>query len=102
MLLAMWGWLKSGFIDNMPQAIMVTGRLYDEATVCASRLPTNKRRSGTSGILRCEGRHRGTETQRQLFQNAIAAKQRWRLEKSFAARLCLCGASVISEACRLA
>ena len=26
--------LKSGFIDNMPQAIMVTGRLYDEATVC--------------------------------------------------------------------
>jgi Asp-tRNA(Asn)/Glu-tRNA(Gln) amidotransferase A subunit family amidase len=26
--------LKSGFIDHMPQAIMVTGRLYDEATVC--------------------------------------------------------------------
>jgi Asp-tRNA(Asn)/Glu-tRNA(Gln) amidotransferase A subunit family amidase len=26
--------LKSGFIDNMPQAIMVTGRLYDEATIC--------------------------------------------------------------------
>ncbi len=26
--------LKSGFIENMPQAIMVTGRLYDEATVC--------------------------------------------------------------------
>ena len=26
--------LKCGFIDNMPQAIMVTGRLYDEATVC--------------------------------------------------------------------
>ncbi len=26
--------LKTGFIDNMPQAIMVTGRLYDEATVC--------------------------------------------------------------------
>jgi Asp-tRNA(Asn)/Glu-tRNA(Gln) amidotransferase A subunit family amidase len=26
--------LKSGFIDNMPQSIMVTGRLYDEATVC--------------------------------------------------------------------
>jgi Asp-tRNA(Asn)/Glu-tRNA(Gln) amidotransferase A subunit family amidase len=26
--------LKSGFIDNMPAAIMVTGRLYDEATVC--------------------------------------------------------------------
>jgi Asp-tRNA(Asn)/Glu-tRNA(Gln) amidotransferase A subunit family amidase len=26
--------LRSGFIDNMPQAIMVTGRLYDEATVC--------------------------------------------------------------------
>jgi Asp-tRNA(Asn)/Glu-tRNA(Gln) amidotransferase A subunit family amidase len=26
--------LKSGFVDNMPQAIMVTGRLYDEATVC--------------------------------------------------------------------
>ena len=26
--------LKSGFIDNMPPAIMVTGRLYDEATVC--------------------------------------------------------------------
>jgi Asp-tRNA(Asn)/Glu-tRNA(Gln) amidotransferase A subunit family amidase len=26
--------LKSGFVDNMPAAIMVTGRLYDEATVC--------------------------------------------------------------------
>ncbi|OFW45688.1 MAG: hypothetical protein A3J29_14995 [Acidobacteria bacterium RIFCSPLOWO2_12_FULL_67_14b] len=26
--------LKCGFIDNMPAAIMVTGRLYDEATVC--------------------------------------------------------------------
>jgi Asp-tRNA(Asn)/Glu-tRNA(Gln) amidotransferase A subunit family amidase len=26
--------LKSGFLDNMPAAIMVTGRLYDEATVC--------------------------------------------------------------------
>lgn len=26
--------LKCGFIDNMPQSIMVTGRLYDEATVC--------------------------------------------------------------------
>jgi Asp-tRNA(Asn)/Glu-tRNA(Gln) amidotransferase A subunit family amidase len=26
--------LKSGFIDNMPASIMVTGRLYDEATVC--------------------------------------------------------------------
>ena len=26
--------LKCGFIDNMPQSIMVTGRLFDEATVC--------------------------------------------------------------------
>lgn len=26
--------LKCGFIDSMPMAIMVTGRLYDEATVC--------------------------------------------------------------------
>lgn len=26
--------LKCGFIDNMPQSLMVTGRLYDEATVC--------------------------------------------------------------------
>jgi Asp-tRNA(Asn)/Glu-tRNA(Gln) amidotransferase A subunit family amidase len=26
--------LKSGFIDNMPASIMVTGRLYDEATLC--------------------------------------------------------------------
>jgi Asp-tRNA(Asn)/Glu-tRNA(Gln) amidotransferase A subunit family amidase len=26
--------LKCGFIDNMPQSIMVTGRLYDEATIC--------------------------------------------------------------------
>jgi Asp-tRNA(Asn)/Glu-tRNA(Gln) amidotransferase A subunit family amidase len=26
--------LKSGFIDNMPQSIMVTGRLYDEGTLC--------------------------------------------------------------------
>jgi len=26
--------LKCGFIDNMPQSIMVTGRLYDEATMC--------------------------------------------------------------------
>ena len=26
--------LKCGFIDNMPAAIMMTGRLYDEATVC--------------------------------------------------------------------
>jgi Asp-tRNA(Asn)/Glu-tRNA(Gln) amidotransferase A subunit family amidase len=26
--------LKCGFVDNMPQSIMVTGRLYDEATVC--------------------------------------------------------------------
>jgi Asp-tRNA(Asn)/Glu-tRNA(Gln) amidotransferase A subunit family amidase len=25
--------LKSGFVDGMPQALMVTGRLYDEATV---------------------------------------------------------------------
>ncbi|MEO5742872.1 MAG: amidase [Vicinamibacterales bacterium] len=30
--------LKSGFIDNMPQAIMITGRLYDEATVCSVAL----------------------------------------------------------------
>ena len=26
--------LKCGFVDNMPQSIMVTDRLYDEATVC--------------------------------------------------------------------
>jgi Asp-tRNA(Asn)/Glu-tRNA(Gln) amidotransferase A subunit family amidase len=26
--------VKCGFIDNMPQSIMVTGRLYDEATIC--------------------------------------------------------------------
>ena len=26
--------LKCGFIDNLPASIMVTGRLYDEATVC--------------------------------------------------------------------
>ncbi len=26
--------LKCGFVDDMPQSIMVTGRLYDEATVC--------------------------------------------------------------------
>ena len=26
--------LKCGFVDNMPQSIMVTGRLYDEATIC--------------------------------------------------------------------
>ena len=26
--------LKCGFIDNMPQSIMVTGRLYDESTMC--------------------------------------------------------------------
>ena len=26
--------LKCGFIDNMPASIMITGRLYDEATVC--------------------------------------------------------------------
>jgi Asp-tRNA(Asn)/Glu-tRNA(Gln) amidotransferase A subunit family amidase len=26
--------LRCGFVDNMPQSIMVTGRLYDEATVC--------------------------------------------------------------------
>jgi Asp-tRNA(Asn)/Glu-tRNA(Gln) amidotransferase A subunit family amidase len=26
--------LRSGFLDNMPQSIMVTGRLYDEATMC--------------------------------------------------------------------
>ena len=25
--------LKAGFVDNLPQAIMITGRLYDEATV---------------------------------------------------------------------
>src|SRR5262245_29367675 len=25
--------LKNGFIDGMPQALMITGRLYDEATV---------------------------------------------------------------------
>jgi len=25
--------LKSGFVDGMPQALMITGRLYDEATV---------------------------------------------------------------------
>ena len=27
------GCLKSGFVDNLPQSLMVTGRLYDEATV---------------------------------------------------------------------
>jgi Asp-tRNA(Asn)/Glu-tRNA(Gln) amidotransferase A subunit family amidase len=26
--------LKCGFVDNLPLAIMVTGRLYDEATIC--------------------------------------------------------------------
>ncbi|MBM3809044.1 MAG: amidase [Acidimicrobiia bacterium] len=26
--------LKCGFLDNLPQSIMVTGRLYDEATIC--------------------------------------------------------------------
>jgi Asp-tRNA(Asn)/Glu-tRNA(Gln) amidotransferase A subunit family amidase len=26
--------LKCGFVDNLPIAIMVTGRLYDEATIC--------------------------------------------------------------------
>ena len=26
--------MKCGFVDNMPQSIMVTGRLYDEATIC--------------------------------------------------------------------
>jgi Asp-tRNA(Asn)/Glu-tRNA(Gln) amidotransferase A subunit family amidase len=26
--------LKCGFVDNMPMSIMVTGRLYEEATVC--------------------------------------------------------------------
>jgi len=26
--------LKAGFIDKLPAAIMVTGRLYDEATIC--------------------------------------------------------------------
>ena len=26
--------IKCGFVDNMPQSIMVTGRLYDEATIC--------------------------------------------------------------------
>jgi Asp-tRNA(Asn)/Glu-tRNA(Gln) amidotransferase A subunit family amidase len=26
--------LKCGFLDSMPQSIMVTGRLYDEATIC--------------------------------------------------------------------
>jgi Asp-tRNA(Asn)/Glu-tRNA(Gln) amidotransferase A subunit family amidase len=26
--------LKCGFVDNLPMSIMVTGRLYDEATVC--------------------------------------------------------------------
>jgi len=26
--------LKCGFVDNLPIAIMVTGRLYDEGTVC--------------------------------------------------------------------
>jgi len=26
--------MKAGFIDNMPAAIMITGRLYDEATIC--------------------------------------------------------------------
>lgn len=30
--------LKCGFVDNLPQSIMVTGRLYDEATVCAVAL----------------------------------------------------------------
>jgi Asp-tRNA(Asn)/Glu-tRNA(Gln) amidotransferase A subunit family amidase len=26
--------LKAGFVDKLPAAIMVTGRLYDEATIC--------------------------------------------------------------------
>ncbi len=26
--------LKCGFVDSLPMSIMVTGRLYDEATVC--------------------------------------------------------------------
>jgi Asp-tRNA(Asn)/Glu-tRNA(Gln) amidotransferase A subunit family amidase len=25
--------LKAGFVDDLPQALMITGRLYDEATV---------------------------------------------------------------------
>ena len=25
--------LKAGFVDGMPQALMITGRLYDEATI---------------------------------------------------------------------
>jgi Asp-tRNA(Asn)/Glu-tRNA(Gln) amidotransferase A subunit family amidase len=25
--------LKAGFVDGLPQALMITGRLYDEATV---------------------------------------------------------------------
>ena len=39
--------LKAGFVDGMPQALMITGRLYDEATCCASRSRTSARRSGT-------------------------------------------------------
>jgi Asp-tRNA(Asn)/Glu-tRNA(Gln) amidotransferase A subunit family amidase len=26
--------LKAGFVEKLPQSIMITGRLYDEATMC--------------------------------------------------------------------
>ena len=67
--------LKSGFIDNMPQAIMVTGRLYDEATVCrvALGLRTSDRVAQTESYAVTDVNHGDTENTETSFGNASAA-----------------------------
>ena len=35
--------LKNGFVDGLPQALMITGRLYDEATVLRVALAYERR-----------------------------------------------------------
>ena len=67
--------LKSGFIDNMPSAIMVTGRLYDEATVCRVALSLRTSyRVAQDDIRRCK-HTRSTETRkrRTCFSNRQAS-----------------------------
>ena len=39
--------LKNGFIDGMPQALMVTGRLYQEATLLRVALAYERATDGS-------------------------------------------------------
>ena len=85
--------LKSGFIDNMPQSIMVTGRLYDEATDLPRRAcSTSKPRSGTSEIQPSNVRNHGvTETRRTFFEIPVPLSSTGVSKKDFSVPPCLRG-----------